>query len=248
MKTAREARKSCAMSLKATNDETGQFTALVSVFGVVDSYDEVVMPGAFTSSLERFGDDPIPLMWNHQWGALGAHLGGATGVQTDEGLEITGQFDMDDPDAVKAYRLLKSKRIREFSIGGFEPAEGIRREKLDGRDVWAVYEFELVEVSLVLRGANPETRLIDVKSAGELVAARDADDLAATNAAEGGADTTTGDAAQADASAATDDPPADEDHPTDAEPDPGDADEATEKSAAFTQAQQRASALLDLIT
>jgi hypothetical protein len=47
----------------------------------------------------------------------------------------------------------------------------VRLEKRGARDVWAVYEFDLVEVSLVLRGSNPETRVIDVKSAAELVAA-----------------------------------------------------------------------------
>jgi HK97 family phage prohead protease len=215
----REARKSFTASLKATNDEAGTFTALVSAYGVVDSYDEEVMPGAFDKSLERFGDDPIPIMWNHQWSALGAHLGGAKGVETDDGFVIEGWFDMDDPDAVKAYRLLKSGRIKEFSIGGFEPSEGIRRVEKDGRTIWQVYEFELVEVSLVLRGANPETRLIDVKSAAELVEAT-TDPVA----------------------------PDGEDHTTAAEPNLGDADEAPEDSGVFHLAQKRASALLDLIT
>lgn len=218
----REARKSFAASLKATDADAGTFTALVSAFGVVDSYDEEVMPGAFAKSLERFGDDPIPIMWNHQWGALGAHLGGAKGIETDEGLVIEGWFDMDDPDAVKAFRLLKSGRIKEFSIGGFEPSEGIRLVEKDGRDVWQVYEFELVEVSLVLRGANPDTRLIDVKSAAELYRAT------------------------TDPEPAAGDPPGGEDHPTDAEPDPGEADEVPEPSGAFFVAQKNASALLNL--
>lgn len=168
---AREARKSFPLALKAADDETGTFRALVSVFGVVDSYDEMIMPGAFTKSLERFGDDPIPILWNHQWGEMDAHLASAKGVETDEGLEIEAHFDMDDPASVKAYRLLKSGRVKEFSIGGFEPSGGVRHAEKDGRDVWEIHEFELVEVSLVLRGANPETRLIDVKSAAELVAA-----------------------------------------------------------------------------
>lgn len=167
----REARKSFPLALKTADDDTGTFRALVSVFGVVDSYDEVIMPGAFTKSLERFGDDPIPILWNHQWSEMDAHLASAKGIETDEGLEIEAQFDMDDPASQKAYRLLKSGRIKEFSIGGFEPSGGVRLAEVDGRDVWEIHEFELVEVSLVLRGANPETRLIDVKSAAELVAA-----------------------------------------------------------------------------
>ncbi|HEY9310245.1 MAG TPA: HK97 family phage prohead protease [Microbacterium sp.] len=218
----REARKSFAVSVKAADADTGVVTALVSAFGVVDSYDEEIMPGAFKTSLERFGDDPIPILWNHQWAVMDAHLAEAKGEETDEGLVVTMQFDLEDTTSAKAFRLLKSKRIKEFSVGGFEPSEGIRRVEKDGRDIWQIYEFELVEVSLVLRGANPETRLIDVKSAAELVAAT------TENETPGG------------------DPPAEEDNPTDAEPTPGEADEASENSGAFLVARQKAVALLNL--
>lgn len=219
----REARKSLAVSVKAADADAGTVTALVSAFGVVDSYDEEIMPGAFEKSLEKFGDDPIPILWNHQWGVMDAHLAEAKGEETEEGLVVTMQFDMDDPTSVKAFRLLKSRRIKEFSIGGFEPADGIRRVEKDGEIVWQIYEFELVEISLVLRGANPETRLIDVKSAAELIAA-------------------TADSAD------TDGPPVADDHPTDVKPAPGEADEDAETSAAFTSAQQKAAALITLTT
>lgn len=218
----REARKSFGITLKESDDNLGRVVALVSAFGVVDSQDEELMPGAFKDSLERNGAYPFPFMWHHKWDDLGAHLGGFTGEETDEGLVITIDFDMDDVDGQKAYRLVKSGRVRQFSIGGFEPSGSVRLEKRGDRDVWAVYEFDLVEVSLVLRGSNPDTRVIDVKSAAELVAA--------TTDEEATADT-----------------PSDDDDPTPAEPDPGDADEATgdpETSAA----QKKASALLTLTT
>lgn len=219
----REARKSLAVSVKAADADAGTVTALVSAFGVVDSYDEEIMPGAFAKSLEEFGDDPIPILWNHQWGVMDAHLAEARGEETDEGLVVTMQFDLDDPTSAKAFRLLKSRRIKEFSIGGFEPSDGIKRVEKDGRTVWQVWIFELVEISLVLRGANPETRLIDVKSAAELVAATSDDE-------------------------ATPDTPSGDDDPTDAEPTPGEADEDAEASAAFLAAQQKAAALLTLTT
>lgn len=218
----REARKSLAVSVKAADADAGTVTALVSAFGVVDSYDEEIMPGAFEKSLEQFGDDPIPILWNHEWGVMDAHLAEAKGEETDEGLVVTMQFDMDDPTSVKAFRLLKSRRIKEFSIGGFEPADGIRRVEKDGEIVWQIYEFELVEISLVLRGANPETRLIDVKSAAELIEATTDDE-------------TTGDT------------PSSDDDPTDAKPGTGEA-EGTPDDPVVSAAQKKASALLDLIT
>jgi len=180
--TAREVKKSFRVSLKAVNEDEGTAVALVSAFEVVDSYDEMIMPGAFDKSLEQFGEDPIPILWNHQWGVMDAHLAEGKGEITAEGLVMTMQFDMTDPTSAKAFRLLKSKRIKEFSIGGFEPVDGIKRVEKDGQDVWAIYEFELVEVSLVLRGANPDTRLIDVKSAAELVAVVETDTAAAAKA------------------------------------------------------------------
>ncbi len=167
----REARKSFGIILKEADDEAGRVVALVSAFGVIDDQDEELMPGAFKAALERRGDAPFPFMWHHKWDDLGAHLGGFTGEETDEGLVIDIQFDMDDPDGQKAYRLVKSGRVREFSIGGFEPSDSVRREKRGDREIWAVYEFDLVETSLVLRGSNPATRVIDVKTAAELVAA-----------------------------------------------------------------------------
>lgn len=220
----REARKSFTASIKAADADTGVVTALVSAYGVVDSYDEEIMPGAFTKSLERFGDDPIPILWNHEWGVMDAHLAEATGEDTDEGLVMSMQFDMEDPTSVKAFRLLKSRRIKEFSIGGFEPSDGIRRVEKDGQVVWQVYEFELIEVSLVLRGANPETRLIDVKSAAELVAATTDDEQTSSGT------------------------PPDADHPNTVTPTDGDADEALADAGAFALARQKAAAVLTLTT
>lgn len=219
----REARKSFSASVKAADADTGIVTALVSAYGVVDSYDEEIMPGAFTKSLERFGDDPIPILWNHEWGVMDAHLAEATGEDTDEGLVMTMQFDMDDPTSVKAFRLLKSRRIKEFSIGGFEPSDGIRRVEKDGQTIWQVYEFELIEVSLVLRGANPETRLIDVKSAAELIAATTDENQTPAGDQPG------------------------EDHPTDADADPADAETDPESSGAGASQRQKAAAELDQI-
>lgn len=219
----REARKSFGITLKESDDSLGRVVALVSAFGVVDDQDEELMPGAFKDALARNGEFPFPFMWHHKWDDLGAHLGGFTGEETDDGLVITIDFDMDDVDGQKAYRLVKSGRVRQFSIGGFEPSGSVRLEKRGDRDVWAVYEFDLVEVSLVLRGSNPETRVIDVKSAAELVAA--------TTDPE-----------------ATADDLSDDDDPTPAEPNLGEADEASEPSVAFQAAQQKAAALLTLTT
>ncbi|OOB90740.1 HK97 family phage prohead protease [Rathayibacter sp. VKM Ac-2630] len=235
-------RKALTVESVTDLDDEGRFSALVSVFGVLDSYREVVQPGAFKDSLARLGDDPLPILWNHRWDDLAAHLGGATGRETDEGLVIDAQLDREDPLAMKVYRLLKQKRIKEFSIGGFEWPEDVEQFLWeDGEPAWKVHRFELVEVSVVLRGANAETRLLGVKSleaALEAVEAADphAEDPAPPEAAEIRADDPPV-------------PPATQDSPPALEPDedaPQGADEAGTPPAESSPTRQLAAALLAL--
>lgn len=140
----------------------GKFTALVSTFGTVDSQMEEIEPGAFTEGLKSFDKkQPLPILWDHQWDDIWAHIGTATAEQTEDGLIIEAQLDMDNPTAKQAYRLLSQGRVHEFSIGGFEPAESATTDE-DG--IRHVERFDLAEVSLTLKGANPDTQLIDIKS------------------------------------------------------------------------------------
>jgi HK97 family phage prohead protease len=155
----------------------GRFTALVSTFGTVDSQMEEIEPGAFTEGLKAFSDKhPLPILWDHQWDDIWAHIGTATAEQTKDGLIVEAQLDMENPTAKQAYRLLSQGRVHEFSIGGFEPDESVTADDDGTRHVG---RFDLAEVSLTLKGANPDTQLIDIKSrdpdeakAGRVLAAR----------------------------------------------------------------------------
>ena len=46
-------------------DESGRFCGYASVFGRVDESGDVVMPGAFSKSLQRRGRDRIRLLFQH---------------------------------------------------------------------------------------------------------------------------------------------------------------------------------------
>ncbi len=120
-------KRSTAATLKSVGDEgslgKGQFTALVSVFGNVDSLGEVVMPGAFTDTLAQWQakGDPIPVVWSHQWSDPMSHIGEVLEAkETDQGLEVTAQLDMSNPTAVQVFKLLKDRRVTEFSYAGEE--------------------------------------------------------------------------------------------------------------------------------
>ena len=99
---------------KALNDETGEFEAVVSVFGNVDLQGDRTMPGAFSKSLDNWkaSGDPIPVIWSHDWGDPFAHIGyvspedayevvnedaKAAGSGIMGGLFVKGHLDVDKP-------------------------------------------------------------------------------------------------------------------------------------------------------
>jgi HK97 family phage prohead protease len=149
---------------KATGDAThGEFEALVSVFGNVDYGGDRVMPGAFTNTLAKWraSGDPIPVIWNHEWSNPFAHIGKADPEQaqeTDEGLLVKGTLDMGKPFAAQVYDLLSERRVKELSFG----YNVVDSEQKDG--ALNLLEVDLFEVGPTLKGMNPATQLLAVKS------------------------------------------------------------------------------------
>lgn len=161
--------KSLPVEFKADGEE-GTFTALVSVFNNVDSVGDRMKPGAFKRTLEewRKSGDPIPVVFNHDWGTPDAHIGIADPravYESDDGLVVQGKLDIgDNPVARQVYKLLKRRSLKEFSFGYTVPAGGEKRGK-DG--INDVLDVDLIEVGPTLKGANPDTQLQAVKSAVE---------------------------------------------------------------------------------
>ena len=87
-------------------EETGEFTGYGSVFGNVDSYGEVVMPGAFKKSLaeHRRNKTRPKMFWQHDsYSPIGSWLEMA---EDDTGLLVTGRLNMDVQKGAEAYALL----------------------------------------------------------------------------------------------------------------------------------------------
>lgn len=148
--------------------EKGRFEAMVSVFGNVDLQGDRVLDGAFQKSIEewRASGAPIPIIWSHQWGDPNAHIGSANADQVTEvkgkGLKVAGSIDLDNPFAAQVYRLLKERRVREFSFGYEVIKERPGKDKAN-----ELVELRLIEAGPTLKGANPSTELLAVKSALE---------------------------------------------------------------------------------
>lgn len=146
----------------------GQVRAVVSVFDNEDSVGDVVMPGAFKEDLERWAasGDSIPFIWAHDWADPFSHLGRIVKAEeTDVGLEVVAQIDDIDtnPKAAQVYRLLKGRRVRQFSFA-YDVLDAGWGEK-DGQEVYELRKLRIHEAGPCLVGANQETELLAVKAA-----------------------------------------------------------------------------------
>jgi len=135
--------------------DAGEITALVSVFGNTDFANERVMPGAFTKSLAK----KLPRgVWAHDWSLPVAKTLEAR--ETDKGLVIRAQFNLDTQRGREAFSDLKGGYIDEFSIG-----YKVIKDSVDTKSgVRELHELALYEFSPVLVGMNDSTALLSVKS------------------------------------------------------------------------------------
>lgn len=166
-----------------SGSEAMSFSGYGARFGNVDSYGDVIAPGAFEKTLKdarSSGNWPAMLLQH------GSFLGGddnmPVGVWTEmredsKGLYVEGQLA---PTArgKDAYTLLKMSprpAINGMSIG-YRPVEWSMRAKPEDprRTLKAV---ELLEVSLVTFPANGKARVESVKSADEIKTIREFEDF-----------------------------------------------------------------------
>lgn len=141
----------------------GKFTAYASVFGNVDSYGDIVEPGAFTDTLTEWkaSGDPIPLLWGHDMHNPYHNLGSvdpATAKEDDTGLLVEGTIDLTNPAGEQVYKMLKGRRVTDMSFAYTVHEE---RKSADGNHL---LKLGLIEVSVVPIGANPATDVLDVKA------------------------------------------------------------------------------------
>lgn len=148
------------LTVKSVSD-TGEFEGYGSVFGVEDSYGDVVVRGAFSASLERWAaKGRLPaLLWQHN---MSEPIGVYTEMREDEtGLYVKGRLLIDaDPLAKRAHGHMKAGSLSGLSIGYMLDDYEYDKEK----GIWILKAIDLWEVSLVTFPANDEARISDVKS------------------------------------------------------------------------------------
>tara|TARA_Y100001938_G_C8048448_1_gene410259 strand:- start:423 stop:1076 length:654 start_codon:yes stop_codon:yes gene_type:complete len=149
------------LKIKSVSD-TGEFEGYGSVFGVKDSYSDIVVKGAFQKSLDKHKEKgSLPaLLWQHQ---MDEPIGVYSEMKEDDnGLFVKGRLLIDDdPLAKRAHSHLKAGSISGLSIG-----YSINDYEYDNqKDAFILKDLDLWEVSLVTFPANEEARISDVKTA-----------------------------------------------------------------------------------
>lgn len=143
-------------------DDNGLFAGYASVFGVIDTQMDMVMPGAFIKSLaKQNGGKDVRLLWQHD---TAQPIGYVRAVKEDEyGLFVEGQLVLDVQQGKEAYALLQHEALKGISIGytpihyDIDPDTGVR----------LIHEVDLWEISLVTFPANLQAQVEFVKGGVE---------------------------------------------------------------------------------
>ena len=143
------------------DEEKGIVTVAVNGIGIVDSQNDISMPGSFNKTLkENIGR----MKWflNHDTTQLlGVPL---EGEERDGNLVMVGQLNLNKQigrDTLEDYKLYAAAgRTLEHSIG----VQAIKRDSNDKRKVleWKMWEYS----TLTSWGSNPQTFLVGIKSDG----------------------------------------------------------------------------------
>lgn len=163
--------------------KTGEFSGYGAVFGNVDSYGDVIVPGAFKVNLKEWAKAKKlpPMLVQHGGWMMGDMDALPIGIWTemeedDTGLKVKGRIiNLDTERGKTIYGAMKEGALDGMSIGyrakkftlGTKPEEP--RRKLE--------QIELFEVSVVTFPANGKARVAAVKSAEQIKTIRDFEDF-----------------------------------------------------------------------
>lgn len=135
-----------------------------------DSYGDIIAPGAFAKSLERWAPlyeqgKRIPLLYGHNMDDPKYNIGAVTLAREDDfGLYIEADFDPENETAQYVRRLVQEGRLYQFSFA-FSIYDEAPVELEDGRKANELRELDIYEVSLVQVPANQTAVVTEVKAA-----------------------------------------------------------------------------------
>ena len=104
--------KDFKFTLEEMDDEKGSFKGYASIWGIVDSYGDVVVKGAFKRTLKD--NKQFPLLWSH---ALMEPMGIIEAKEDSIGLAVKGQINVDVQRGREIRSLMRQGAVPGLSIG-----------------------------------------------------------------------------------------------------------------------------------
>lgn len=157
-----QARGAICVPLEVRNiDAEGNIDGYGSVFGVTDSYGDIVAAGAFNASLasHRAAGTMPAMLWQHD---ASEPIGVWKSMTEDEkGLLVQGSLVLETEKGRAAQALIKAGAINGLSIGFMAKQWAYDR----ATDIRTLTEIDLWEVSLVTFPANVAARVTGIKAA-----------------------------------------------------------------------------------
>jgi len=170
------------LKLAPSESKEMTFEGYGAVFGNVDSYGDVIQPGAFAESLAASAQSQVwpAMLLQHGGYGFGAEDMTPIGIWTSlaedgVGLKVTGKL-ADTARGREAYALLKMEprpAISGLSIGYIAKEWQQRSKPEEPRRT--LKKVDLLEVSLVTFPANGKARISAVKSLDEIASLADAE-------------------------------------------------------------------------
>jgi HK97 family phage prohead protease len=153
----------------------GIIEGYASVFDVVDSYKDVIAPGAFKRTLAAWkaSGRKLPVLWQHdEYNPIGVTL---DAMEDETGLAVRAQLITEVQQARDAHALAKAGALGGMSIGFSIPnkaSDGNAATVWDEeRQVQIIREVRLWEYSLVTFPANEAATIDNVKAAANALEA-----------------------------------------------------------------------------
>lgn len=144
--------------------EDGTFEGVASPFGEIDSYRDVVQPGAFTKSLAQYHEKnrKVPMLWQHDTRQpIGIY---SELKETPTQLIVSGACNMEVQRGRECHALMKQGALSGLSIG----YDTVRDEWDTKGETRKLHEVNLWEISPVTFPAADSARVTMVKSLQEI--------------------------------------------------------------------------------
>lgn len=144
-----------------SSSSAGEISGYASVYNTPDHDNDIVMPGAFASSLKS--SRRVKLLWNHDHNQV---IGKITQLKEDDyGLWFSAQLNLAISKGNEVYQLVKAGDVNQLSIGftitKSRPSNSATQRLLEQLDLW--------EISVVTFPANEKAQINEIKSFAPLL-------------------------------------------------------------------------------